>query len=200
MTREGREKHHHRFALVADEYLREILSLTEPCHPSFALPVQERNNALSHEVKEVMMTRSKMHITVLFCLLSLIAVRPAYADCKVRDIERELSSGGWTFESRGKDSDGDNVFRLVKDGTIAMLYAEPDGDLMFRSYYEAEHRLSDLNKINRKYRYLKAYRDDDDDIVFGADVASWDDSCPYDISKYTRLFFSLLESAESDLP
>ncbi len=144
-----------------------------------------------------MKTKPYLLVTILICLLSLIAVRPAFAECNTKDLEQELSSGGWTFESRGKDSDGDSVFRVVKDGTVAMLYAEPDGDLMFRSYFEAEHRLSDLNRINRKFRYIQAYRDDDDDIVFGADVASWDDSCPGNISDHMRLFFSIIESATS---
>ena len=136
---------------------------------------------------------------VLFGLSLAITATSASAECEGEAIGQDLTLGGWTFESRGKDSDGDNVFRIVKDGTIGMLFAQPDGDLMFRSYFDEDHRLSDLNEINKKFRYITAYRDDDDDIVIGFDIASWDDTCPENISVTIRLFFRMVERAATVL-
>ena len=64
----------------------------------------------------------------------LITATSASAECEGKAIGRELTLGGWTFEARGKYPDSDTVFRIVKDGAFEILYADPDGDLMFRSY------------------------------------------------------------------
>ena len=146
-----------------------------------------------------MTNRASRLYSFVFGLVCLITLTPASAECEGTEIGYELTFGGWTFESLGKDSDGDNVFRIVKDGTIAMLFSEPDGDLMFRSYFDEDHRLSDLNEINKNFRYVTAYRDDDDDIVFDFHILSWDDTCPENISETLRLFFRMIDRAATVL-
>ena len=95
----------------------------------------------------------------------------ASADCDPNIIEQQLKKGAWTYEANGQDSDGDNVFRIVREGKIGVLYAERDGDLMFRSYFSDGHKRFDSNEVNKQFRYLKAYSDDEGDVVLAIDVA-----------------------------
>ena len=44
---------------------------------------------------------------------------------------------------------------------------------MFRSYFSDGHKRSDSNEVNKqfRYRYLKAYGDDEGDVVLAINVA-----------------------------
>ena len=54
-------------------------------------------------------------------LVSLVMDSSASADCDPDIIEQQLKKGARTYEANCQDSDGDNVFRIVREGKIGLL-------------------------------------------------------------------------------
>ena len=126
----------------------------------------------SHRNNEDEMTSVFRRVCIsVLGLVSLVMDSSASADCDPDIIEQQLKKGAWTYDANGQDSDGDNVFRIVREGKIGVLYAERDGDSMFISYFSDGHERSDSNEVYKQFRYLKAYSDDEGDVVLAIDVA-----------------------------
>ncbi|MBR72213.1 MAG: hypothetical protein CMM30_04650 [Rhodospirillaceae bacterium] len=84
-----------------------------------------------------------------------------------------LENEGYKIAERKDYDDGDVLLKIKSRGRIVNFYIEQDNDLMFRAYYPIPSEFSEVNvnEWNKRYRWCKAYIDDDRDLVVELDVA-----------------------------
>lgn len=138
--------------------------------------------------------KRKLIVSSIF-IAALTAPQISSADCTQKEIEKILIDNGWSYEIR--DPVDDNVVRVAlrKDGAKAMLFVESDGDMSFRSWFMdgEDYSLSQLNRANGSYKYIKAVMDEDDDIRVGYDVPVWGNSCSSDFSEHIGFWWDMRE-------
>ena len=135
-------------------------------------------------------------MTVLFSMPSLTV-----AECSKEVVSSELSRQGYSYEFLRTDDDGDNVFRLRKDGSSFSLRVETDGDLSLSKFYQNNGFTNDdTARVMESIKYLQVYVDSDDDVAMQYHVAQWGENrCNFDMSRNIRMFIQLTDTAERRL-
>ena len=127
-----------------------------------------------------------------------IASAPLSAKCSKAEVVGVLDDYGYTYSEL--EDDGDYNFLLSKDGERIKMWVEPDGDLSLRKWFthSESYTNDDMAQLMTELKYLKAYIDDENDIVMAYDYPSWG-PCPSDLREIINLFFDLVDSAEDKL-
>lgn len=86
-----------------------------------------------------------------------------------------LENEGYKIVDRENFDDGDILLKLVSRGSVIGLLIEPDNDLQMRSYfmdYKNKNKFNEIiaNNWNKSFRWVKAYVDDERDIVLELDI------------------------------
>lgn len=137
-----------------------------------------------------------LFMTVLFSTPSLTV-----AECSKEVVSSELSRQGYSYEFLRTDNDGDNFFRLRKDGSSFSLKVETDGDVSLSKFYQnSGFTNDDTARVMESIKYLQVYVDSDGDVAMQYHVAQWGESrCNFDMSSNIRMFMQLTDTAERRL-
>jgi hypothetical protein len=140
----------------------------------------------------------KSHNAVWILFSLTIASAPLSAKCLKSEVVTVLDDYGYTYSEL--EDDGDYNFLLSKDGERVKMWVEPDGDLSLRKWFthSESYTNDDMAQLMTELKYLKAYIDDENDIVMAYDYPSWG-PCPSDLREIINLFFDLVDSAEDRL-
>lgn len=136
-------------------------------------------------------------------LLVLSFSTTAVAECSKTGVEEVLSRNGYTYNYVGERDEGErHGFLITKDGAKLQLWADTDGDLSFRKYFNNNLKVTndDTARVMGRYKYMQVYVDSDGDIAMAYDVALWGEKrCNYDLNDHLRFFISMVDTAESAL-
>ena len=140
--------------------------------------------------------------TTSLLLSLLLSCNSVFASCTKSGVERILSRDGFSFEFSSEE-DGSFGYILSKDGGKSLLIIDgDDGDISLRDFISGGEMFSysDLNRVNQKLKYIKAYFNPrDDSVVLEMDVPHWGNGCHDSLSKVISTWFNLLEAVDRNL-
>lgn len=123
----------------------------------------------------------------------------ALADCTRKDVERELTRWGYSYEFGRTTENGGHLFAIKRDGERFVLRAEANGDIRFSKYFRNSLNLTndDAASIMESLAYLQIYIDSDGDIALDYSIANFGTrDCNKDLNNLTKQFMGLAEEAE----